>query len=96
MNAPDGDTASSRPILRRLLSPWEYRHPRFSAGIRFAGGGFNLGVGLVLVSLGRQAGTDQERRKCFRWATWFLVHAALLLVGGVLDSIAEHPAPPRA
>jgi hypothetical protein len=95
VRAPDDNTTSSRPLRRRLISPWEYRHLRFAAGVRFAGGGFNLGVGLVLVSLGRKAGTDRERRKCYGWATWFLVHAALLLVGGYLDSIADRPAPPR-
>jgi hypothetical protein len=95
MRAPDDNTSSPRPVLRRLISPWEYRHLRFAAGARFAGGGFNLGVGLVLVSLGRKAGTDRERRKCYGWATWFLVHATLLLVGGYLDSVADRPAPPR-
>lgn len=49
------------------------------------------GLGHVLVPLGRKAGTDRERRKCYGWATWFLVHAALLLVGGYLDSIADRP-----
>ena len=95
MRAPDDDTGSSHPVLRRLISPWEYRHLRFAAGLRFAGGGFNLGVGLVLLSLGRKAGTDRERRKCYGWATWFLAHAALLLVGGYLDSIAQRSASPR-
>jgi low temperature requirement protein LtrA len=55
---------------------------------RFAGGGFQLGVGLVLLSLGRQAGTDAERRKCYRWAAWFLVPAALNFTGGLLDLTA--------
>jgi hypothetical protein len=63
--------------------------------VRFAGGGFKQGIGLVLVSLGRKAGTDRERRKCYGWAAWFLVHAALLLVGGYLDSIADRPESPR-
>jgi hypothetical protein len=92
MGAPDDSTTSSRPVLRRLIAPWEYRHLRFAAGARFAGGGFNLGVGLVLVSLGRKAETDQERRKCYGWATWFLIHAALLFAGGYLDSVADRPA----
>jgi hypothetical protein len=95
MRAPDGNTTSSRPVLRRLIAPWEYRHRRFAAGARFAGAGFNLGVGLVLVSLGRKAQSDRERRKCDGWAAWFLIHAALLFVGGFLDSVADRPAPPR-
>jgi hypothetical protein len=95
VNAPDGNTSSPRPLLQRLIVPWEYRHLRFASGIRFAGGGFNLGVGLVLVSLGRKAGTAQERRKCYGWATWFLFHAALLLVGGYVDSVADRSKPPQ-
>lgn len=97
MHAPDDNTTPARPVtgMTRLIRPWEYRHRRAMTGVRFAAGGFNLGLGLVLVSLGRSAGTDRERRKCYGWATWFLVHAALLLVGGYLDSIADRPAPPR-
>lgn len=95
MRASDENITSPRPLLMRLIPSWEYRHLRLAAGVRFAGGGFNLGVGLVLVSLGRKAGTDRERRKCYGWATWFLVHAALLFVGGYLDSIADRSAPPR-
>jgi hypothetical protein len=92
MRSSGGNTTSPRPVLRRLIAPWEYRHLRFASGLRFAGGGFNLGIGLVLVSLGRQAGTDRERRKCYRWATWFLAHAALLLMGGCLDAVADRSA----
>ena len=53
-------------------------------GVRFAAGGFNLGLGLVLVSLGRSAGTDRERRKCYGLAAWFLVSAPLQFLGGYL------------
>ena len=95
MRASDGNTSSSRPVLRRLISPWEYRHLRFASGVRFAGGGFNLGVGLVLVSLGRKAGTDRERRKCYGWAAWFLVFAALLFFGGSLDLTVARSASAR-
>lgn len=34
--------------MRRLSRPWEYRRRRAVAGVRFAGGGFNLGIGLAL------------------------------------------------
>jgi hypothetical protein len=71
-----------RPGMQRLISPWEYRHLRVSGVTRVAGGGFQLGVGLVLLSLGRKAGTDQERRKMYRLSAWFLVSAALNLGGG--------------
>jgi hypothetical protein len=97
MHAPDDDTTPSRSVtvMRRLIRPWEYRHRRAVAGVRFAAGGFNLGIGLVLVSLGRSAGTDRERRKCYGWAAWFLASAALQFVGGYLDTAVDRSAPPR-
>ncbi len=94
MAAPNEHTAFWRFVMRRLITPFEYRHLRAVAGVRFAAGGFQLGIGLVLVSLGRRAGSGRERRKCYRWAAWFLVMAALQLLGGYLDMIALS-APPR-
>ena len=92
MNASNDGTAAKglrewwasppRPGLHRLINPWEYRHLRFTGVTRAAAGGFQLGIGLVLISLGRSAGTDQERRKMFRLSAWFLVPAALNLAGG--------------
>ena len=82
----------SRSGLARLISPWEYRHLQAAANVRFAAGGFQLGVGLVLLSLGRRAGTDQERRKCYRWAAYFLVMAGLQLTGGGLDAAVARSA----
>jgi hypothetical protein len=81
--------------MRRLIRPWEYRHLQTVAAVRLAGGGFDLGVGAVLLSLGRSAGTDQERRKCYRWATFFLGMGALQLSGGLMDTIVARSAPPR-
>jgi len=97
MHAPDDSTAASRSVtvMRRLIRPWEYRHLRAVAGVRFAAGGFNLGIGLVLVSLGRGAGTDRERRKMYRLAAWFLVSAGLQFLGGYLDMAVDRSAPPR-
>jgi low temperature requirement protein LtrA len=77
------------------MSPWEYRHLRAVGSVRLAAGGFQLGIGLVLVSLGRKAGTDRERRKCYGFAAWFLVSAALQFVGGSLDMSLDRTAPPR-
>ena len=92
MNAPEDSTAAKglrgwwasppRPGLQRLINPWEYRPLPVSGVTRAAAGGFQLGIGLVLISLGRNAGTDQERRKMFRLSAWFLVPAALNLAGG--------------
>jgi len=87
------DGSPSRTGFRRLIMPWEYRHAQAVANVRFAVGGFQLGIGLVLLSLGRNAGTDQERRKCYRWAAWFLGMSALQLTGGVMDVAAARGAP---
>jgi hypothetical protein len=91
MNAPNGSPAAKglrgwwltppRPGLHRLISPWD-RHLRVSGATRAAAGGFQFGIGLVLLSLGRSAGTDQERRKMYRLSAWFLVPATLNLAGG--------------
>ena len=85
MHAADDNATPPRSVMRRLIRPWEYRHIHAVAGIRLSAGGFQLGVGAVLLSLGRQAEADQERRTYFRWAAWFLAMGALQLLGGVLD-----------
>lgn len=95
MQAPGDRTPPSRSGLKRLITPWEYRHPHASMAARFAGGGFQLGVGLVLISLGRKAETDAERRQCYRWAAWFLVPAAGNFLGGLLDLTVARSGPPR-
>jgi hypothetical protein len=95
MGAPQDNTIPPRSGIRRLIRPWEYRHLRAVGSVRFAAGGFNLGIGLVLLSLGRSAGTDRERRKCYGWAAWFLVNAALQLLGGYMDMTVDRYAPPR-
>jgi low temperature requirement protein LtrA len=96
MQAPDDKTSPSRPVLRRLIRPWEYRHLHAAMAVRFTGGGFQLGLGLCLLSLGRQAGTEAERRKCYRWSAWFLASAALNLMGGLLDLTAARTGPPQS
>ncbi len=97
MHAPDDSTTPSRSVTvrRRLIRPWEYRHRRAVAGVRFAAGGFSLGLGLVLLSLGRSAETDRDRRKCYGLATWFLVSAALQFLGGYMDTTVDRSVPPR-
>ncbi|HEX4063141.1 MAG TPA: hypothetical protein VHY58_19160 [Streptosporangiaceae bacterium] len=94
MHALD-NTTSSRSVMTRRITPWEYRHLRAFACGYFAAGGFTLGVGLVLVSLGRGAGTGRERRKCFGWAAWFLLLAALTFTGGFRDLYLDRSTPPR-
>jgi hypothetical protein len=77
------------------MLPWEYRHLRAVASVRFAAGGFTLGIGLVLLSLGRQAETSQDRRKLYRLATWFLADAPLQFFGGYLEMKMARSDPPR-
>jgi len=60
------------------------RWARSSRCLHWSGdrGRHQLGIGLVLVSLGRKAGTDEERRKMYRLSAWFLVPAAGNLAAG--------------
>ena len=51
--------------------------------------------GLVLLSLGRQAGTDAERRKMYRLSAWFLVPAVGNFLGGYWYTTIARSAPPR-
>jgi hypothetical protein len=95
MHAPDDSTTGLLSLMRRTMLPWEYRHLRAVASLRFAAGGFTLALGLVLLSLGRQAETDQDRRKCYGFAALFLVLAPLQFLGGYLDMKLARSAPPR-
>ena len=105
MNEPNDNTAAKglrgrwqsppRPGLQRLISPWEYRHLRVSGVTRAAAGGFQLGIGVVLLSFGRSAGTDQERRKMYRLSAWFLVPAVGNLAGGCWYIAIAGSAPAR-
>jgi hypothetical protein len=95
MHAPDDSTTPLQSFMRRTMSPWEYRHLRAVASVRFAAGGFTLALGLVLLSLGRQAETGQDRRKCYGLAAWFLVFAPLQFFGGYMEMKMAHSSPPR-
>jgi hypothetical protein len=105
MNAPNDRAAptglrgwwlsSQRPGMQRLISPWEYRHLQGAANVRFTAGGFQLGIGLVLLSLGRQAGTEAERRKMYRLSAWFLLPAAGNILAGCWYTTITRAAPPR-
>ena len=95
MHAPDDSTTPLQSLMRRTMWPWESRHLRAVASVRFAAGGFTLALGLVLLSLGRQAETGQDRRKCYGLAAWFLVHAALQFIGGSMEMKMARSAPPR-
>jgi hypothetical protein len=38
--------------MRRIISPWEYRHLRLCAGVRIGGGMVLVGLGVVTLSFG--------------------------------------------
>jgi hypothetical protein len=96
MRTPDDDSATPlESLMRRTMMPWEYRHLRAIASVRFAAGGFTLALGLVLLSLGRQADTAADRRKCYRFSGLFLALAPLQFLGGYLDMKLARSAPPR-
>jgi len=95
MHAPEDSTTPLQSLMRRTMMPWEYRHLRAVASVRFAAGGFTLALGLVLLSLGRQAETGQDRRTCYGLAAWFLVDAPLQFFGGSMEMKMARSAPPR-
>ena len=94
MHASNDSTTPLQSLMRRTMLPWEYRHLRAVASVRFAAGGFTLALGLVLLSLGRQAQTVQDRRKCYGFAAWFLVLAPLQFFGGYMEMKMARSAPP--
>jgi hypothetical protein len=59
-----------RSGLRRIISPWEYRHLRAWAGVRMASGIALAGLGVVTLAFG---GSDW---KTFGWTLVFLALAA--------------------
>src|SRR5215469_2667535 len=81
MNAPNDNTAPKglrgwwasppRSGMHRFINPWEYRHLRFTATARIAGGSVAAAAGLVCLSYGAHG-----------WAGFFLVLGALNLAGG--------------
>jgi hypothetical protein len=95
MHAPDDKTTASRFPSRRLMTRWEYRHPRTTAGIRLTSGGFQLSLGLVLLSIAGQAETDQDRRKFSLLSAVFLGMAVPNLVGGCLSLAATRVTPAK-
>jgi hypothetical protein len=93
MHTSDDSTTPLQSLMRRTMLPWEYRHLRAIASVRFAVGGFALALGLVLVSLGRQAETSKDRRKCYGLAAWFLTLAPLQFLGGYIEMKMARSAP---
>lgn len=70
MYAQNDNTAPPRSGMRRVIAPWEYRHLRAWAGVRFAIAIVAAAAAALLLSYGREAAAEP----------WF---ATLLLVGAV-------------
>jgi hypothetical protein len=60
--------------MRLLVRSWEYRHPRVWVRVRFACGIFNLGLGILLISLGYW----REASYCYWLGALALAGAALI------------------
>jgi len=81
MSASNGTTAAKglrgwwlsppRSGMYRLISPWEYRHLRASAGTRIVGGSVAAAAGVVCLSY-----------RAYGWAAFFLALGTLNLAGG--------------
>ncbi len=100
MNAPDDSTtpeglrgrwaSPARSGIRRVISPWEYRHLRFWAGVRISGGLVLVGLGVVTLRFG---GNDA---KTYGWAAAFLTAAAANLAFARWELAIDRSATPRA
>jgi hypothetical protein len=92
MNAPNDNTAARglrgwwlsppRSGLRRLISPWEYRHLRAFGATRIFGGSIAAAAGLICLSYG-----------VYGWAAFFSVIAALNVAVGYWFLSIDRSAP---
>ena len=99
MHAPNDNTAPKglsgwwasppRSGMRRIISPWEYRHLRFWAGVRIASGIALVGLGAVTLSFG---GNDWQT---YGWTAFWLVLAAAQLSFAYWELTIARSASPR-
>jgi hypothetical protein len=85
MNAPNDTTTPSQTGLRRMISPWGFRHLRGVADLRFAIGLFLTGLGVVLIVRGD-----------YRWAALPLAGAMAHFALGYWQLTIARSAPARA
>ncbi len=71
-----------RRVIRRLISPCEYRHLRVWAAVHFAAAIILITLGSLLLSIGR-----------YGWAVLLLVAAALHLWLGYVEMTLARSAP---
>ena len=87
MHAPHGNVAPSRSFLtRRLVTPWDYRHPSALAAVRLAAGVWLVVLTALLFSIGDW------------WAAPLLLVAAVIFTAMfcVLRIVQEQAAPAGA
>jgi hypothetical protein len=93
MNAPNDSTAPKglrgwwasppRSGMRRIIIPWEYRHPRFWARVRIGAGIVLAGLGVVILVGGSFTAAAAgfgllflaAAAASFAWAGWLLAIA---------------------
>ncbi len=99
MNAPNDNTGRKglrgwwasppRPGLQRLIIPWEYRHLRGFAQVRFAAGIVLAGLGAVTLVGG------SFTAEAFGWTAFWLVLAALSFSVGYWELTIARSTPPQ-
>jgi hypothetical protein len=79
-----------RSGLRRVISPWEYRRLRLSAGVRVSSGTVLVGLGVLTLTFGGNDG------KTYGWAAAFLAAAAANLAFARWELAIDRSASDRA
>ena len=79
-----------RSGMRRMIAPWEYRHPRAFARVRIAAGIVLVGLGAVTLVGG------SFTAKAVGWAMLFLAAAAGSFAGAAWDLALARSASPGA
>jgi hypothetical protein len=83
------DNTPGRSGIRRIISPWEYRHLRFWAGVRIGAGIVLVGLGVVTLGFG---GNDW---KTAAWTLAFLAMAAANVAFAYWEITIARSAAPR-
>jgi hypothetical protein len=84
MNAPNDNTTPSRSGMRRLITPWAFRHLSTVAGVRFAAGIFLIGLGVLTLS-----------RDSYGYTAFLFAAAAVHFVWGYWQLTIARSAPPH-
>jgi hypothetical protein len=82
MQGPNANVAAARALIRTILvRSWEYRYPRFLAGVRVTAGIWVIVVGAILCGAG------------YWWGALLMVIGALtIVVAGLMFTLVTAPA----